>query len=87
MSVSPRIPSVWPHYSLELKLGSARYRFVVSNPEHRSQGVGSAKLDGRAVDADAIPLSDDGGVHEVSIVLGSGLRVGMPVAAAGERRA
>ena len=87
MSVNPRIPSVWPHYSLELKLGSAQYRFIVSNPEHRSQGVGSAELDGRAVDADAIPLVDDGGIHDVSIVLGSRLRARMPVAAAGERRA
>ncbi|HEY6510166.1 MAG TPA: protein ndvB, partial [Vicinamibacterales bacterium] len=86
MSVNPRIPSVWPLFSLELKLGATRYHFSVSNPEHRSEGVGSAALDGREVDADAIPLSDDGGVHEVSIVMGGGLRVGIPAAAAGERR-
>jgi cyclic beta-1,2-glucan synthetase len=86
LSVSPRIPSVWPHYSLEVKIGSTQYRFVVSNPEHQSQGVASAELDGYPVDAGAIPLVDDGGVHEVSIVLGSGLRVGRPLAAAAVRR-
>ena len=67
MSVDPCIPSVWPHYSLEWRMGRTRYRFVVSNPDHRSRGVGSAELDGGAVDASAIPIVDDGGVHEVRI--------------------
>ena len=35
-------------------------------------GIASAELDGVAVDARAIPLEDDGGVHEVTIVLGAG---------------
>ncbi|MGH9347488.1 MAG: GH36-type glycosyl hydrolase domain-containing protein, partial [Vicinamibacterales bacterium] len=83
MSVNPRIPAVWPHFSLEWTIGRTRYRFSVSNPEHRSQGIGSAEVDGFAVDARAIPLQDDGAVHEVTIVLGASLAGGMPVAAAG----
>jgi cyclic beta-1,2-glucan synthetase len=43
----------------------------VSNPEHRCRGVASAELDGISVDARAIPLKDDDGVHEVTIVLGA----------------
>ncbi len=51
-------------------MGRTRYRFTVVNPDHRSQGIASATLDGVAVDPRAIPLQDDGGEHEVSIVLG-----------------
>jgi cyclic beta-1,2-glucan synthetase len=70
MSLNPCIPAVWPGYTLEWKIGRTRYRFTVVNPDHRSQGIASATLDGIAVDARAIPLQDDGGDHEVRIVLG-----------------
>lgn len=62
-------------------MGRTRYRFTVENPEHRSHGVASAELDGIPVDARAIPLREDGGEHEVRIVLGSvarGAREGLP---------
>jgi cyclic beta-1,2-glucan synthetase len=71
MSVSPCIPAVWPHYSLEVTIGRTRYRFSVSNPEHRSERIAAAALDGAPVDARAIPLADDGGQHDVAIVLGA----------------
>jgi hypothetical protein len=35
-------------------------------------------LDGIPVDARAIPLKDDGGVHEVTIVLGADSGLAMP---------
>jgi cyclic beta-1,2-glucan glucanotransferase len=71
MSVNPCIPAVWPYYSLEWTMGRTRYLFTVSNPEHRCAEIKSAELDGVAVDAGAIPLNDDGGHHEVTIVLGA----------------
>ena len=37
ISINPCIPAVWPEYSLEWKIGRSRYRFVVSNPDRRSQ--------------------------------------------------
>jgi hypothetical protein len=40
------------------------------NPDHRSRGIASATLNGIAVDPLAIPLQDDDGEYEVSIVLG-----------------
>jgi cyclic beta-1,2-glucan synthetase len=48
----------------------------VSNPEHRCCGIASAELDGHLIDAGAIPLKDDGGVHEVTIVLGADFKLG-----------
>jgi cyclic beta-1,2-glucan synthetase len=86
ISVSPCIPAVWPQYSLDWKIGGTRYRFTVSNPEHRSRGVASAELDGVPVDARAIPLEDDGKTHAVTIVLGTAPDVGRPIAAAGAQR-
>ncbi len=77
ISVSPCIPTAWPHYSLEWRVGRTRYRFTVSNPEHRCCGIASAELDGIPIDARAIPLEDDGGVHEVTIVLGADSGLGM----------
>ena len=80
MSVNPCIPAVWPQYSLDWTVGRTRYRFTVSNPEHQSRGIRSAELDGVAVDARAIPLEDDGGAHEVTIVLGADTGVAMSAA-------
>jgi cyclic beta-1,2-glucan synthetase len=82
VSVNPCIPTVWPQYSLDWTVGRTRYRFTVSNPQHPSQGIGSAELDGVAVDARAIPLKDDGGKHQVTIVLGADPEAAMPRAAA-----
>ena len=48
-----------------------RYDIVVSNPERRCRGVAAATLDGAPVNASAIPVVNDGGVHHVRIVLGS----------------
>jgi cyclic beta-1,2-glucan synthetase len=55
----------------------------VSNPEHRCCGIAAAQLDGVPVDARAIPLADDGGLHEVTIVLGAGSGPGMQVGTTG----
>jgi cyclic beta-1,2-glucan synthetase len=70
IAVNPSIPSVWTGYSVEWTIGRTRYRFTISNPEQRCQGVASATLDGALVDANAIPLHDDGGIREVTITLG-----------------
>jgi cyclic beta-1,2-glucan synthetase len=83
ISVNPCIPTVWPHYALDLKIGLTRYRFIVSNPEHRSQGIASAELDGVAVDPLAIPLHPDDRNHEVTIVLGADRGTGVPVVTTG----
>jgi cyclic beta-1,2-glucan synthetase len=71
VSINPCIPAMWPQFSVEWTIGKTRYRFTVLNPDHRCCGVASAQLDGHAVDADAVPLVDDGAEHEVAIVLGT----------------
>jgi cyclic beta-1,2-glucan synthetase len=81
ISIDPCIPTVWTQYSLEWTIRRTQYRFTILNPEHRCQGVGSAEFDGVEVDVDAIPLELDGGVHDVTITLGSRATGALQVAA------
>ena len=68
--VDPCIPTAWPEYRVSWRFGASRYEITVSNPAHRSRGVASATLNGASVNGRAIPLVDDGGTHDVRIVLG-----------------
>ena len=52
------------------RFGRTRYEITVTNPERRCRGVGAVRLDGIAVDPRAIALVDDGGTHDVRVVLG-----------------
>jgi cyclic beta-1,2-glucan synthetase len=70
-SVSPCIPSSWPSFSIEWRFGSTRYVILVENPQRRCRNVASAELDGSHVDSGAIPLVDDGGSHQVRVLLGA----------------
>jgi cyclic beta-1,2-glucan synthetase len=71
VSVNPCIPAVWKNYSLRWTFGDTVYNFTVTNPNQQCCGVGTAELDGTPVDAGAIPFVDDGGEHEVTIVVGA----------------
>ena len=69
--LDPCIPSAWPGFELSWRVGGTRYEIAVKNPERRCRGIGEARLDGVAIDPGAIPLVDDGGTHEVRVILGS----------------
>jgi cyclic beta-1,2-glucan synthetase len=69
--IDPCIPQAWPGYSIVWRFGATRYAIDVTNPERRARGVVHAVLDGRDVDPAAIPLADDGGRHELRVVLAS----------------
>jgi cyclic beta-1,2-glucan synthetase len=68
--MDPCIPSTWPDYAIVWRFGRTRYEIVVSNPERRCRGIAEAELDGVPVDPRSIPLADDGGTHQVRLVLG-----------------
>src|SRR5579864_6207800 len=70
VQLDPCIPASWPSFTLVWRFRSTRYEITVENPTRRCRGVGSAELDGAAVDPSAIPIVDDGGVHRLSAVLG-----------------
>ena len=68
--IDPCIPSAWPGYDITWRFGASTYQIVVTNPDRQCRGVRSATLDGAPVDGGAIPLVDDGALHDVRIVLG-----------------
>jgi cellobiose phosphorylase len=82
-SVTPNIPAIWPEFSIDWKVGATTYRIVVVNPDHRCRGVRSADFDGTPTDVNAMPLVDDGKMHNVMIAMGDPLpRVAHPPFAA-----
>ena len=70
IGIDPCIPSLWPAYEITWTCRGTRYEISVSNPERRCRGVARAELDGRVVNAAAIPFIQDGGIHRVHVVLG-----------------
>jgi cyclic beta-1,2-glucan synthetase len=69
-SIDPCIPSSWPAYTIAWRAGTTRYEISVTNPDRQCRGVVAATLDDAVVDAASIPIVDDGGTHQVRIVLG-----------------
>jgi len=69
-AIDPCIPTAWPACRIVWRHLDTTYEIAVSNPERRCRGVIEATLDLVAVDHRAIPLTNDGRVHEVSVVLG-----------------
>jgi cyclic beta-1,2-glucan synthetase len=70
-TVNPCIPSSWPSFSIDWRVGKGRYSIAVENPERRCRGVSLVELDGVPVDAGAIPLREEAGSHRVRVVLGA----------------
>ena len=73
--LDPCIPSSWPGYEIKWRVDGTLYHIAVSNPGRQCRGVVEATIDGVAVDWSAIPLANDGGTHQVRVVLGSAERV------------
>jgi len=71
-SVDPCIPAAWPGFELRWRVGSSVYEIAVENPQGKCRGVGRVELDGKRVDARAVPLADDGATHRLRVVLGDG---------------
>jgi cyclic beta-1,2-glucan synthetase len=69
-TLDPCIPSSWDRFSITWTNGRTTYEIRVSNLQRVWKGVTSAKLDGRAVDARAIPLADDSKQHLVELTMG-----------------
>jgi cyclic beta-1,2-glucan synthetase len=71
LSIDPCIPRSWPYYSIEFRYHSAVYRIKVENPSGVARGVALTELDGKLLAGSAnIPLTDDGAIHNIRIVLG-----------------
>jgi cyclic beta-1,2-glucan synthetase len=70
--LDPCIPTAWKGFEIKFQYHSAHYEISVENPEKVSRGVMSIELDGKAIPNGQaqIPLTDDGTMHLVRVVLG-----------------
>ena len=71
LKIDPCIPKDWPGYKLTYKFGSTSYLINVENPDGVNQGIQQVLLDGKTLTDNHIPLLDDGGKHQVQVLLGS----------------
>ena len=68
--IEPCIPRSWKQYQITVRHGGAVYVIAVENPEGVSSGVALVAVDGVEQPSREIPLLDDGGTHQVRVVLG-----------------
>jgi cyclic beta-1,2-glucan synthetase len=68
-SIDPCIPSSWRSCSIVWRSGPTEYEFTIENEHHRTRGIDHAVLDGRPVDASAVPILRDGRRHVVRVIL------------------
>jgi cyclic beta-1,2-glucan glucanotransferase len=72
LDIDPCIPRQWPGFSITYRHGHTIYRITVENPDGVCGGVSRLSLDGSLLTGEArVPLSDDGGEHQIQVVLGS----------------
>jgi cellobiose phosphorylase len=67
--IDPCLPSAWKKASLERSFRGARYRVEIENPDGRQTGVRRITLDGKEVQGNLLPILNDGGVHEVKVLM------------------
>ncbi|HEU5171828.1 MAG TPA: glucoamylase family protein [Gemmatimonadales bacterium] len=65
--LDPRVPAAWPEFTIEYRYGRSLYLIVVRRPHALQSGMGEVRLDGRLLEASAIPLVDDGLRHSVVV--------------------
>ena len=70
--IDPCIPGSWLSFEMTLRRGATRYEIRVENPAGVCRGVRHADFDGNVVAERPLrlPLSDDGLVHRIGLILG-----------------
>jgi len=70
LQINPCIPTTWTSYQVTYRVGTTTYHISVENPAGVNRGVGEIILDGDILIDNVIPLLEDGGRHEVKVLLG-----------------
>lgn len=71
LHIDPCIPKEWRGFEITFRHGDTLYKITVENPRGVCQGVSRLTLDGdRLPEQGLVPLDDDGGEHEVQVILG-----------------
>jgi cellobiose phosphorylase len=70
LRIKPCIPPGWSGYTINYCYGRTVYEITVNNPAQRYEGIEQLVLDGEVLAEKEILLRDDGGRHQVEVVLG-----------------
>ncbi|MBN2117748.1 MAG: hypothetical protein JW730_14325 [Anaerolineales bacterium] len=68
LEINPHIPKDWNEYQINYRFGKTLYHIRVQNQQEAKRKEDRVTLDGKVLPDGVIPLSDDGGVHEVLVV-------------------
>ncbi|SHE60270.1 GH36-type glycosyl hydrolase domain-containing protein [Alkalibacter saccharofermentans] len=68
--IDPSIPGKWTSYSISYNYLDTLYEIKVNNPTGISKGLAHVKLDGKLLGDKGIPLVNDGGTHQVEVLMG-----------------
>jgi cyclic beta-1,2-glucan synthetase len=71
LRIDPCVPKTWSSYQVTYRLGQTTFQIGVENPEGVNRGVKQIKVDGTILTDNEIPLLDDGGRHQVQVLLGA----------------
>jgi cyclic beta-1,2-glucan synthetase len=70
LRMDPCIPRGWREFEITYRRRKTTYRIKVENPHSLCRGIERVFLDGLEQSSDEIALVDDGGIHEVRILMG-----------------
>ncbi len=70
LQFNPCIPKTWSDYQATYRIGKTTFQIRVANPSGVNRGVKEVVLDGKNLIEKEIPLTDDGGQHQVSVLMG-----------------
>jgi cyclic beta-1,2-glucan synthetase len=70
LNINPCIPRHWHGFKVDYRFGTAHYKISVENPHNVNRGIREMMLDGNSLPDSLIPLTDDGHLHEVRVVMG-----------------
>lgn len=70
LQIQPVIPPEWDGYEIHYRYGETIYHIRVQNPFHVRSGVKETWLDGASLPEAVIPLVNNGGEHQVQVVMG-----------------
>lgn len=68
--IDPCISCRWTEYTIKYRYKNTLYIIDIKNPSGVNQGVVSTQMDGRILNDNKIPLTDDGREHQINIIMG-----------------
>ena len=71
LRLNPCIPRDWREFEINYRHHQTQYNIRVENPHGVCRGVASLVIDGETQATSEIPLSDDGQLHRVTVILGT----------------